>query len=152
MTKPVNRPYKKRGRAPKVPPANAARRIAALAASGHSVIGIARGLGTSPDTLRRWLDEDPALAEALAHGREAERLTLHNALYRAARKGNIIAAMFLLKARHGYREGDQGWHLGVAVNSYVDNSRDYVITQESQVNDVTALIRARLKDMAAAGG
>jgi hypothetical protein len=34
----------------------------------------------------------------------------------------------------------------------VDNSRDYVITQESQVNDVTALIRARLKDMAAAGG
>lgn len=27
---------------------------------------------------------------------------------RAAQKGIVIAAMFLLKARHGYREGDQG--------------------------------------------
>ncbi len=41
-------------------------------------------------------------------GREAERLTLHNVLYEQATKnGNIVAAMFLLKARHGYREGDQ---------------------------------------------
>ncbi|HZF18545.1 MAG TPA: hypothetical protein VE008_02435 [Burkholderiales bacterium] len=108
MTKPVNRPHKKRGRALKLPPASAAARIAALAAIGHSVVGIARGLNTSADTLRRWLDEDPTLAEAFAQGREAERFTLHNVLYRAARKGNIIAAMFLLKARHGYREGDQG--------------------------------------------
>jgi transposase-like protein len=107
MTKRVNRPHRKRGRVPKVAPATAAARIAALAATGHSVVGIARGLNTSTDTLRRWLDDDPALAEALARGRESERLALHNILFRAARKGNIIAAMFLLKARHGYREGDQ---------------------------------------------
>lgn len=92
----------------KFPPANAARRIEQLAASGHSLIGVARGLDASADKLRAWLDEDPALAEALARGRESERFELHNVLYRAARKGNIIAAMFLLKARHGYREGDQG--------------------------------------------
>src|SRR5690242_1021292 len=97
----------KRGRPLKMPPANAAERIAALAAKGHSIIGIARGLNTSQDTLYRWMEEDPTLAEALAHGRESERLVLHNVLYRAARKGNIVAAMFLLKARHGYREGDQ---------------------------------------------
>lgn len=92
----------------KQPPANAAGRIAALAATGHAIVGIAKLLGVGADTLRRWMDEDPMLAEALAQGREAERFVLHNVLYRAAKRGNIIAAMFLLKARHGYREGDQG--------------------------------------------
>jgi hypothetical protein len=71
------------------------------------VIGIARGLNVSHVVFNRWLDEYSELAEALAQGREAERLFLHNSLYRAAQKGNIIAAIFLLKARHGYREGDQ---------------------------------------------
>lgn len=107
MTKRVDRPRRKPGRALTQPPANAAKRIAALAATGHSVVGIARGLNTSNDTFRRWVDEHPELAEALARGREAERFALHNVLFRAARRGNIVAAMFLLKARHGYREGDQ---------------------------------------------
>jgi hypothetical protein len=107
MTKPVNRPHRKRGRVPKVAPATAAARIAALAASGHSVVGIARGLNTSTDTLRRWLDDDPALAEALARGRATEEFALHNVLYRAAMKGNVIAAIYLTKARFGWREGDQ---------------------------------------------
>ena len=43
----------------------------------------------------------------MTQGRESERLALHNVLFRAAKRGNIVAAMFLLKARHGYREGDQ---------------------------------------------
>lgn len=107
MTKRVNRPYKKRGRVPKVAPASAAQRIEMLAATGHSLVGIARGLNTSKDVLSRWLDDDPTLAEALARGREAERFALHDVLFRAAKRGNIVAAMFLLKARHGYREGDQ---------------------------------------------
>jgi hypothetical protein len=108
MTRPVNRPHKKHGFAPHQPPANAAARIAALAASGHSVVGIARGLNASRHSLERWLDENPELAEALARGREAERLALHNVLYvQATKHHNIVAAMFLLKARHGYREGDQ---------------------------------------------
>src|SRR5947209_3385499 len=101
MTKRVDRPYKQRA---KLPPANIAQRIEQLAASGHSMVGIARGLNASADKLRVWLDEDPALAEALARGRESERFVLHNILFRAAKRGNVIAAMFLLKARHGYRE------------------------------------------------
>ena len=91
----------------KLPPPNAAARIQKLAATGHSMVGIARGLNTSKDIVRRWCEDYPALGEAFARGRESERFALHNVLYRAARKGNIIAAMFLLKSRHGYREGDQ---------------------------------------------
>jgi hypothetical protein len=48
------------------------------------------------------------LQRAFDEGREKERHALHNMLYRQAmEKGNATAAMFLLKARHGYREGDQ---------------------------------------------
>lgn len=97
------------GRPPKKPPADAAERIEALAADGFSVNGVASSLGTSKDTLRKWFDADPELQEAFDRGREKERHTLHNALYRAATEnGNMTAAMFLLKSRHGYREGDQG--------------------------------------------
>jgi hypothetical protein len=108
MTTRVNRPHKKSGRPRHLPPPDAAARIEALAANGHSVVGIARGLNTSKAIVARWCDEDPALAEALARGRESERFALHNVLYeQATEHGNIVAAMFLLKARHGYREGDQ---------------------------------------------
>ena len=108
MTARVNRPHLPKGRAPKQPPADAAERIEALASDGFSVLGVARSLGTSADTFRRWLDEVPPLREAFDAGREKERHALHNMLYRQAmERGNASAAMFLLKARHGYREGDQ---------------------------------------------
>lgn len=87
----------------------AAKAIYACAAGGFSVVGVAQALGTSKDTLGRWLDEYPELKEAFDQGREQERYMLHNKLYRLAmEQDNASAAMFLLKARHGYREGDQG--------------------------------------------
>ena len=107
MTKRVDRPHLKPGRKTRQPTAGTAERIRHLAATGHSVIGIARGLKVSNSVFTRWLEEYPDLAEALSQGREKERHTLHNGLYRAAKRGNIVAAIFLLKSRHGYREGDQ---------------------------------------------
>lgn len=96
----------------KDPPADVHERARALAADGWSVRGIAQHLGVSFDTWLRWTSEDAALVEAVAQGREAERHVLHNKLFRMATEGDdkqaMIAAMFLLKARHGYREGEQG--------------------------------------------
>ena len=72
------------------------------------MVGIARAFGVGDALLRQWMDEDPALQEAFNNGRDRERQVLHNSLFVAAvEDGNIIAAMFLLKSRHGYREGDQ---------------------------------------------
>lgn len=88
-------------------PANAAAIIEEAAAQGASIIGIASKLRMSRETLNKRMDEDEGLREALARGREKERYCLHNALYKAAMKGNVVASIFLLKARHGYREGDQ---------------------------------------------
>jgi len=62
----------------------------------------------SADTLRRWMEADPAPQEAVALGREAYRMELESPLKRAAKKGNIVAAMFLLKSLFSYRDqGDQ---------------------------------------------
>lgn len=109
----MTKPPAKTGRKPIDPPADAAELIRALAADGFSVIGVARRMGVGKDAFNRWLDECPALQDAFDQGREEERHALHNMLYRQAmEKGNATAAMFLLKARHGYREGDQSDQAG----------------------------------------
>lgn len=96
------------GRPPKKPPQDAASLILAYSADGFSIRGVAAKLGTSQDTLRKWFDKYPELSEAFEQGRETERHALHNMLYRAAMEdGNITAGIFLLKSRHGYKEGDQ---------------------------------------------
>lgn len=93
----------------KVAPPDAADVIREACATGASKTGVCMALACSIDVLNRWMDEDLALAEAFAHGRERERQALHNMLYlQATEAGNATAAMFLLKARHGYREGDTG--------------------------------------------
>lgn len=109
MTKPItHRPRRKPGPKPKTPPPGAAETIREMASDGFSVIGVAQRLGVGKDAFARWLEEDPALKEAFDQGRETERRALHNQLYRLAmEKDHAPAAMFLLKARHGYREGDQ---------------------------------------------
>jgi hypothetical protein len=89
------------------PPRGAEQRIRHWASEGATVKGIARSLGVSLDTLNEWMERHPELRAAMDEGREAEHKVLHNALYKQAEKGNITAAIFLLKTRHGYREGDQ---------------------------------------------
>jgi hypothetical protein len=82
--------------------------IIALASTGFSKRGIARHFQVSEQTLNRWFDEDETLQEAFIQGRESERQALHNVLYKlAVEEKDKVSAMFLLKARHGYREGDQ---------------------------------------------
>jgi hypothetical protein len=93
---------------PKInPPQNIASELRGLVANGYAKVGIAAYFGVSSSTLTRWLEEDEQLKACFDAGREDERLALHNALYRKAMNGDGPAAMFLLKARHGYREGDQ---------------------------------------------
>ena len=98
---------KKTGRPIKMPPRNAAERIIDLSAQGYTKKGIAYRLRTSPDTLNRWLSERPDLQTALDEGREREHKELFTALYEKAKNGETVAALFLLKCRHGYKEGDQ---------------------------------------------
>ncbi len=95
------------GRPRKEPPPDAAEVIRQATATGASKLGTAMALGVNADVLIRWLDESPELKAAFDEGREKERATLHNVLYLAAMAGAVVPALFLLKARHGYVEGEQ---------------------------------------------
>ncbi len=106
------------GRPRKQPPADAAQRIQQLAAEGCNKVNLAAQLGTSAKTLNEWLAADESLQLAFAIGRETERNELHRLILRDARDGEKpnINAMFLLKSRHGYREGDLGDDVSARVN------------------------------------
>jgi len=141
----------KPGRKRKEPPANAADLIRAAAATGANQRGVAAALSVNTEVLIRWLAEHPELEEAFKQGREKERQTLHNVLYDAATQGSgkesLIAAMFLLKARHGYREGEQEVQQNrVNINFQLPGARpmsEYVIEAENAEPRVERLPAAR---------
>lgn len=79
-----------------------------MASQGHALVNIAKACNISKDLFQVWREKFPEVQNALELGRERERHDLHNALYQQAMdKGNVTAAIFLLKARHGYKEYDQ---------------------------------------------
>jgi hypothetical protein len=79
-------------------------KIRDLASRGHSEKDIARALGMAPNTWTRLKDENPEAQDALDEGRSVEHLALYGRLYEKAMGGDIVALLFLLKCRHGYRE------------------------------------------------
>jgi len=92
----------------KHPPANAAKTTEELAAKGASIIGIARAMGVTRETFKRWCDEDEVMQEAFDAGRETLRQQLIALIVQAAtlNKGANANAMFLLKTMFGFREFD----------------------------------------------
>jgi hypothetical protein len=80
-----------------------------LAAKGCSEITISRALGVGNREVFRALKErDPRLRAAIEGGRAVEHDALVGSLFVRAmdpkNQGGTAAAIFLLKARHGYRE------------------------------------------------
>ncbi len=87
-------------------PSNAAEVVQQAAENGCTVEQIAAALGVGRTTFAEWREKYPELEAAMVGGRAVEHDKLVGALFEAAtKKGNITAAIFLLKARHGYVEG-----------------------------------------------
>jgi hypothetical protein len=99
------------GRPRKEPPADVLQVIEASCALGaSSKQALAMATGVCRDVFERWMTETPAIQESVRAGTEKERQILHSVLYNKAMDGgkdSLIASMFLLKSRHGYREGEQ---------------------------------------------
>ena len=81
--------------------------IRELTANGAREVDIARALRMNLRTWMRLKEEDEKALAAWEAGRAVEHEALRGALFEKATKGNIPAAIFLLKARHGYRERDE---------------------------------------------
>ena len=77
-----------------------------LTARGVTLTSIAKVLGMDTATLRLVRQRQPEVEEAYQRGLAREQEALVGNLRRAADEGNIVANIFLLKARHQYREGE----------------------------------------------
>lgn len=89
----------------KLLPKNGLAKITDLASRGFSEKDIGRALGMSSNTWTRIKNEDPAARDALDEGRCKEHEQLFGTLFHmAVVEKNLIALIFLLKARHGYSD------------------------------------------------
>jgi len=106
-----------------------------LAAKGCSVVTIAAALGVNKETFLHIRRRDPAVEEAFENGRAKDRLVAN--LNTAAASGNVVASIFLLRARHGYQSAD-----GIDVNVNVNTGGVLVVPAEMTVEQYLEMKRA----------
>lgn len=103
--------------APYVAPPQAVEAIRRWASAGKSIAWIAQALKINHETLTEIRKRQPEVDAAIIAGKAIHEDELAGVLHDAAvTSGNIIAAMFLLKARYGWREGDVRDGAGANVN------------------------------------
>ncbi len=84
------------------------KKIQEWAGKGNSGKSIAAALGIGNTLFQDWRKRHPAVQAAFEAGMAVQEQKLYNALFRQAMKGNVVAAIYLTKARFGWREGDAG--------------------------------------------
>lgn len=78
--------------------------IRRMFAAGHNQSSVATALGISRSSFGHLRKRDERVQEAYEEGLGAFEYEMVEYLAKAAEKGNVAAAMFLLKTRCGYRE------------------------------------------------
>jgi hypothetical protein len=81
-------------------------RVKSALLAGYPVAAIAKALHVSTPTLKRLMADDPDLQAEVEAQRSFEETELRDILMELARKGDTVAAIFLAKARHGWRDRD----------------------------------------------
>lgn len=92
----------------KEPPPNVLEIVERACQNGCTVEQIAGALGIDRKLFAEWRERYPEIEAAMTAGRAVEHDALVGTLFKAAThptKPNLVAAIFLLKARHGYQEG-----------------------------------------------
>lgn len=90
-----------------------------LAREGQSNDGIAAILGINRDTFLEIRKRQREVDEALISGRAVLEHELTHILLSKARKGDTVAAIYLTKARFGWKEGTERDGAGATVNVQV---------------------------------
>lgn len=91
---------------PSKPPRGTPDKVRRWAADSVPMKVMARRLGVGVPTFKRWMEENERLQAAYDEGVEEEHQSLIASL-RSHMASSPTPAIFLLKTRHGYREGDQ---------------------------------------------
>ncbi|TKD25127.1 hypothetical protein FBT96_03830 [Rhodobacter capsulatus] len=107
--------------------------IEELSARGCHLTTIARALRMSKDALQVCRARQPEVEEAYQRGLASEHDALVSNLRTAANEGNVVANLFLLKARHGYREG-----VPLEINTTVNMGGVLVVPADMTVEEYLA--------------
>lgn len=83
-------------------------RVMAALLDGYPKAAIARALSVSVKTFDRLIHDDDQLLDQVEAQRAFEETELRDILMELARRGDTVAAIFLAKARHGWRDRDDG--------------------------------------------
>ncbi|MFZ7093086.1 hypothetical protein [Primorskyibacter sp. 2E233] len=105
--------------------------IEELAGRGCHLTTIAQVLGMHVATLREVRKRDPEVDEAYQRGLAREHDQLVGNLRTLADEGNVVANIFLLKAKHGFKEGEAQANLSLSVNT----GGVLVVPQKQSVED-----------------
>ena len=81
-------------------------RVVKALLDGYPRAAVARALSVSVRTLDRLIKDDADLEAQVEAQRSFEEAELRDILMELARKGDTVAAIFLAKARHGWRDRD----------------------------------------------
>ncbi len=109
----------------KEPPVNVLEIVEMACRNGCTVHQIAEALGIDRKLFAEWRERYPDIETAMTAGRAVEHDKLFGALFKAAThetKPNLIAAIFLLKCRHSYREGEAPVSNTVSINFMLPKS------------------------------
>lgn len=80
--------------------------VARAILDGYPRNQIAKALGTTVATLRRIINDDPVLTDAVVCRKDVEEQELREILMGQARMGDTVAGIFLAKAQFGWRDRD----------------------------------------------
>lgn len=80
--------------------------VARALLDGYARNQIAKALGTTVATLRRIINDDPVLTDAVDCRKDVEEQELRDILMGQARMGDTVAGIFLAKAQFGWRDRD----------------------------------------------
>src|SRR5690606_26776943 len=94
--------------------------IERMSRDGRDITSIAAALGISREGFRILRRRDPDAQEALDRGRAQLGDELHDILLEHARGGITVAAIFLAKARCGWREGEPMAGTSVTHNTQIN--------------------------------
>jgi transposase-like protein len=120
----------------KEPPANVLEIVEQACENGCTIHQIAAGLGVDRKLFNEWRERYPEIEAAMTAGRAVEHDALVGVLFKAAtQKNNLVAAIFLLKARHGYQEGVALVQNSVSINYQLPaplSPAEYIKTIEAE--------------------
>lgn len=104
---------------------------------GLGLATICERIGMTREQFSKAMRRQPEVAEILAQGKANEEFELKECLMNMARRGNVVAAIFMLKARHGWNDREQqgevvNQKLQIVINAPL-SPEDYKKLQENNI-------------------